>query len=261
MIDKIELVDKSASAALNSRIANDLFSNLQNFTKKSISYALLEKLIDMIMDETIKPGFTFPNENEMCKQLGVGRSTLRETYTALMAMGFITRTKAGTTVNDNKRIITSVPLKYIFKNSELQDICEFRTMLETQSAQLAATKASEESVEMMGQIIEQMREKGAARDIEALTHLDTSFHFMIATSTGNALIKNTLAAVDHEFEQSAYSGYCLGESVILKSIDFHVQIYDAIKKRDPELARVKMHAHIKDIYGVLQRASYTGPSV
>lgn len=258
MSKKPDSMDKSGVEALNDRMTNNLFENLQNFTKKSISYALLEKLIDMIMDETIKPGFTFPNENDMCKILGVGRSTLRETYTALMAMGFITRTKAGTTVNDNKRIITSVPLKYIFKNSELQDIYEFRTMLETQSAQLAATKASEDSIEMMSQIIDQMREKGARRDIDALTHLDTSFHFLIATSTGNALIKNTLAAVTHEFEHSAYSGYCLDASIILKSIDFHEQIFQAIKNRDPELAKVKMHAHIKDIYGVLQRVSYEG---
>lgn len=249
------MFDTSTSELLSKRMSNDLFANLENFTKKSISYALLEKFIDMIMDETLKPGFTFPNENDMCKKLGVGRSTLRETYTALMAMGFITRTKAGTKVNDNKKIIASVPLNYMFKNSELQHIYEFRNMLETQSAQMASLQASEESIETMATIIEEMREKGAQHDIASLTELDVKFHFQIASSVGNPLIKNTLVAVTNEFEHSAYSGYCLDQSIIEKSIDFHQQIYEAIKKHDPELARLKMHAHIKDIYQVLQKVS------
>jgi GntR family transcriptional repressor for pyruvate dehydrogenase complex len=247
--------NKSPVEFLNQHMTNDLFATLGNITKKSISNALLENFIDLIMGETLKPGFTFPNENEMCMRLGVGRSTLRETYTALMAMGFITRTKAGTTVNNNKQIIASVPLNYMLKNSELQDIYEFRNMLETQCAHLASKRASEESINTLAKIIEDMRVKAAEHDIDALAELDVKFHFEIASSVGNTLIKNTLVAVTNEFEHSAYTGYCLDQSIIEQSIDFHQQIYEAIKNHDAELARFKMQAHIKNIYYVLQKVS------
>lgn len=249
------MLNRSSKEILHQNMVNDLFTTLGSITKKSISNVLLEKFIELITEGTLKPGFTFPNENEMCKRLGVGRSTIRETYTALNAMGFITRTKAGTTVNNNKQIIASVPLKYMFKNSELQDIYEFRNMLETQCAQLASIRASEESINTMAKIIEEMRINCAAHDIDALTELDVKFHFEIASSVGNPLIINTLIAVTNEFEHSASAGYYLDQSVIDQSIDFHQQIYEAIKNHDAELARFKMQAHIKNIYYVLQKVS------
>lgn len=249
------MLNKSPEELLNQHMTNDLFATLGSITKKSISNVLLEKFVELIMDGTLKPGFTFPNENVMCRRMGIGRSTLRETYTALKAMGFITRTKAGTTVNNNKQIIASVPLNYMFKNSELQDIYEFRNMLETQCAQIASMRASEDSINTMANIIKEMRIKGAEHDIDALTELDVKFHFEIASSVGNPLIKNTLVAVTNEFEHSAYAGYCLDQSIIEQSIDFHQQIYEAIKNHDAELARFKMQAHIKNIYYVLQKVS------
>jgi GntR family transcriptional repressor for pyruvate dehydrogenase complex len=234
-------------------MTNELFTTLGDITKKSMSNILLEKFIELIMEGKLKPGFTFPNENDMCKRIGVGRSTLRETYTALKAMGFITRTKAGTTVNNNRQIISSVPLNFMFRNSDLKDIYEFRNMLETQCAQIASLRASQESINRMGEIIELMRLKAAENDIKSLTELDVKFHFEIASSVGNPLIKNTLFAVTNEFEQSAYAGYRYDQSVIEQSIDFHQQIFEAIKNHDPELARFKMQAHINNIYYVLQK--------
>lgn len=240
---------------LKQRMTDDLFSTLGSITRKSLSYTLLEKMMDMITDGTLKPGFTFPNENEMCKQLGVSRSTLRETYTALMAMGFITRTKAGTRVNNNAQIISSVPLNYMFKKSELQYIYEFRSMLETQCAQLAAKRADDVSIQQLADIIDEMRVKGEEHDIDALTKLDLKFHSQIAAASGNPLLKNTLIAVTNEYENSAYAGYCLDQSIIDQSINFHENIYKAIKARDPELARIRMQSHINNIYQVLEQVT------
>lgn len=169
-----------------------------------------------------------------------------------MAMGFITRNKSGTVVNGKNQILKSVPLNYMFKNSELQDICEFRNMLETQCAQIASTRASDEAINRMTSVIEEMKIKAKENDIEALTKLDQKFHFEIAASVNNPIISNTLAAVTDEYEHTAYLGYCLGEKIIDQSIEFHEQILDAIKKHDPELAHFRMQAHIKNIYWVLQ---------
>lgn len=247
------MYEQEIKQELNVLMTNSLFSGLGNTAKKNLSTTLLDKIIEMIMDETLKPGFVFPNENEMCRQLGIGRSTLRETYTALAAMGFITRTKAGTTVNDNRKIISSVPLKYIFKNSELDEIMEFRIMLEAQNAFLAARYADDQAIEEMEKILEDMK-NNAGSDIDRLSKLDFNFHFSIAMATNNSLLKNTLAAVANELERSAYSGFYIDpETTIKNSVEFHEQVVAAIKAHDPQTAKRAMRAHIKNIYTVLRK--------
>lgn len=254
-MNQISLLKLSTKDKMEQKMVNELFEAFDNVTRKSIFNILLEKFIELISDGVLLPGFTFPNENEMCKRLGVGRSTLRETYTALKAMGYITRTKAGTIVNNKSQILSSMSLNYLLKKSELQDIYEFRDMLETQCAEAACSKASVESIRKLGGIIEEMRIKAAEHDIEALAELDVRFHFEIASSLGNSLISNTLAAVTNEFERSATAGYFIAQSVIENSIAFHEQIFEAIKSHDAEMAKKRMRAHIHNIYEVLQKAT------
>lgn len=250
------MANKNTIDALNKQMTDDLFTGMKSITKQSITYALLEKLIDMIMAETLKPGYTFPNENEMCKQLGIGRSTLRETYTALMAMGFITRTKAGTSVNDRMTIASAMPLRYIFKKSEINDVMDFRSMLESQTAYLAAQLANSSFIDELQSILNKMKKCAETNDIENLSKLDFDFHLTIALASGNPLLSKTLSAIASELERSAYSGYHLDPSIIEKSLEFHQNILDAIKAHDPSQAKLAMRTHIKDIYTVFRRISY-----
>ena len=43
----------------------------------------------MITNGQLPAGYMMPNENVVSEQLGIGRSTLREAYTALAVFGFI----------------------------------------------------------------------------------------------------------------------------------------------------------------------------
>ena len=257
-LEKRNTMNSSAlMQGLNDQMTSALYSNLGEVTKKSITNALLDKLIDMIMDETLKPGYTFPNENDMCRQLGIGRCTLREAYTALAAMGFISRSKSGTTVNPMRRIVASVPLRYLFRNSDLNEIMEYRIMLETQTAYLAAKYADDSTIKELESIIEQMQKIGESDPTE-LSHLDIQFHFTIAMASNNSLLKNTLVAVTNELERSSYSGYSIDpEITITNSLEFHKQILDAIREHDQKRAKSAMRNHIKDIYTVLLRMMYT----
>lgn len=242
---------------LNDQMTSALYSNLGEVTKKSITNALLDKLIDMIMDETLKPGYTFPNENDMCRQLGIGRSALREAYTALAAMGFISRSKSGTTVNSMRRIVASVPLRYLFRNSALDEIMEYRIMLESQTAYLAAKFADDSTIRELENIIARMKEIGAT-DAAELSQLDIQFHFTIAMASNNSLLKNTLVAVTNELERSSYSGFTIDpQTTIANSIEYHEQILDAIRAHDQKRAKQAMRNHIKDIYTVLLRMMFT----
>lgn len=241
---------------LNDQMTSAMYSHLGEVTKKSLSSTLLDNLIEMIMNETLKPGYAFPNENDMCRQLGIGRGTLREVYAALSAMGFITRSKSGTTVNPTRQIIASVPLRYLFRHSDLDEIMEYRIMLETQTAFLSAKYADDAIIQELEGILGEMKHNGSS-DVNRLSQLDINFHFTIAMASNNSLLKNTLAAVTNELERSSYSGYYIDpKTTIANSIMYHEQVLAAIRDHDQKRARQAMRAHIMDIYTVLRRVLY-----
>lgn len=230
----------------NNLMDKRVIKNLTSLSNRSISDTLLNKLIDMIMDGTIPPGYVFPNENAMCEQLNIGRSTLRETYKALMVLGFITRTKTGTFVNDNNQIIASTPIDSMMKKSDLQDLWEYREMLEVEAAGLAAERANEKDFSDLQEIVAEMKRNSA--DVEFLTQSDGKFHYRIFEMSGNTLIKNTMIALTSGMEQTAASGYQNDAGIIVHSIMAHQKIIDALKTRDKRLARAAMRAHINEIY-------------
>ncbi len=227
--------------------------NMQN--KKNISTVLLDEIINLILDEKLEAGYVFPNEIDMCKILGVGRSTLRETYTALSAMGFITRTKAGTTVNTSREIIASIPLRYMFRKSDLNETMQYRFMLESETAYLAAKYADDTAIAELERILKLMK-KNEGNDIKELSLLDYQFHYAVALSTNNSLLKNTLAAVVNELEYTSYSGYTTDKQTVAFSIEYHEKILEAIKERNPEKARKAMREHVNNIYSVLRQLMY-----
>lgn len=241
--------------SLNSQMTTALFEHLDQASKKNITCNLLDHFIQLIMDETLKPGYVFPNENEMCRQLRIARSSLREVYAALSAMGFISRSKAGTYVNSTRQIASSIPLRYLLRHSSWNEVMEFRVMVESQTAALAARYADEVSIREMENIIEQM--KIADSDPRKLTALDINFHMSIATASNNLLLKNTLAAITTELERSGYSGFSIDPgTTVTNSISFHQQILQAIREHDQKLAKKNMTNHIQDIYTVLAKNIY-----
>ena len=75
-----------------------VFSHLTVTSRRAISEELFEKLREAILSGHCRR-LPFPNENELCKKLNIGRSTLREAYAPLETLHLITRTKTGTCVS------------------------------------------------------------------------------------------------------------------------------------------------------------------
>ena len=83
---------------------------LKNNDGKNISDSLFKKFRDLIVMGKLPAGMALPNENVMSELLGVGRSSLREAYTALALSGFIVRSKSGTYINKSEDTINTALL-------------------------------------------------------------------------------------------------------------------------------------------------------
>ena len=55
--------------------------------KNNISQNLFQRFKELIISGQLPAGYMLPNENVVSEMLGVGRSTLREAYTALAVFG------------------------------------------------------------------------------------------------------------------------------------------------------------------------------
>lgn len=241
------------SNSVNNIITNELVSRIKYENSKNMVNSILDDFIEMIISGRIQPGYAFPNENEMCEQLQISRSTLREVYSALAAMGFITRTKHGTVVNDKQYISSAVPLRYLLKGASMENLRDFRYTLESQTACLAAQRADNAAIETLKEILENMKRNARPSKATTLSKLDYEFHITIARASGNELLLNTLCATVNELERSAFSGYYLcPEESMPKSIQFHEKIIEAIEQRDAVHAKHAMEAHVRDIYAELR---------
>lgn len=211
---------------------------------------LYERMKQMIVTGVLPSGYSFPNENEMCKQLQLGRGTLREAYQALTADKLILRQgRTGTVVNSKDDIILNAPFSVAACYANFQDLFEFRVMLEAENAKNAASKATDEELEEIGKLIEKF---AGEKTPEKRQELDLEFHKMIATCSHNPLLINVFSVVWNSFQNLLTDNYRnvedRGPSALTDATVQHQAIYDALVKRDRSQAYEAMRLHMYGVY-------------
>ena len=139
--------------------------SMRPIQRTSVSDEIVVQLTDLIARNVLKPGDRLPPERELCKQFGVGRSSLREALRSLAVMGILDgRIGEGTFVCDNSQYLEKA-LQWGFRldGKKLQDLSETRMMLESQNAYLAAERATVDDVEAIGNKVRDA-EVGCIRD-------------------------------------------------------------------------------------------------
>ena len=170
-------------------------------TNKLTSDYLVKQFKNAIVTGALSSGCMLPNENTLCEKLGVGRSTLREAFKVLSVYGLIKRTKHGTYVNSVKDFNTSFLIDYNFEESDTKELMEFRIIFESETAFIAAQKATTEDIKELKKLIIKM--EGCRDNISALSYYDAEFHSRIAYSTHNKLIM----IIAHELNSSRITQY------------------------------------------------------
>lgn len=207
---------------------------------------LVEKFRSMILSGEIPAGYVFPSETRFCEQLGVSRSTLREAYKALENTGFITRVKRnGTMVNDFSDISRSASLGTSLIMSDLDELMEFRVMIEGELASLAAQRISEENLAVMREALHQMSN---TRNLKEFTRYDTMFHMEVAKAARNRLLISTMENAQDAFQGGIYQAFQIDtESNLSQALEFHTRILEALERRDSAAAYTLMRQHINSV--------------
>lgn len=214
----------------------------------SIVERLTEKLKTLILTGELPEGYVFPNELELCDYLRVGRSTLRETYKALASCGLISRSKRGTVVNPGDVVAANMPYHMLIQAADVRDLLEFRTLIEKDTARIAAERATAQNKKKLSEYLEKMKQ--SVGDAAVLTMYDTMFHLEIARAAGNVLISRMLGSMIDAFAQTISYNFTHDTAVRERAIRFHGEILDAIAVGDAEKAHSVMQQHLQDVVHV-----------
>lgn len=148
---------------------------------------------------TLPPGAVLPSESRLMERFGVGRQVVREAIQSLQATGVVE------VVNGKGAVVlplSSDPLRRFFEraldltsngDAAIVELLEVRRGVEVQSAQLAASRRSEEQAQTIERICAEMA--AAIDDPDAYGELDAQFHIAVGAASGNSMLRLLLEAI------------------------------------------------------------------
>jgi GntR family transcriptional repressor for pyruvate dehydrogenase complex len=125
------------------------------------------------------------------------------------------------------------------------DVIEVRKCMESWTAYFAAKHALPEDLRRMEEIIDGMRQN--LETLQPSEDLDANFHVVVARATHNVvwlhLMQNIFDAMK-EFQRGVWRAVYLKDEDQKELFSHHQGVYQAIKNRDAEQARILMLEHL-----------------
>ena len=98
----------------------------------SVYKKVVAQIQEMIMHGELKKGDRLPPERQLAEMLGVGRPALKQAISALEVLGIIrSRQGDGNYITaDTVEVINPLAMQFYLKNGKMDDILEFRYIME-----------------------------------------------------------------------------------------------------------------------------------
>jgi DNA-binding FadR family transcriptional regulator len=212
-------------------------------TEKNLLAELASYLFSFSDSET---GRT-PSERELAEHFSVSRGQIRETLAILEAMRIVERrAKSGIYLTTREASVEALAL---FAKAGLPldpvriyEIVEIRKIHEIKAAELACGRATEENYARLSEILHRSAARVAAG--LPLSDEDKAFHLEIVRATQNAML-HQICGVYYVMGEGRLPVYFSDPERGRKSHAEHLQIFDALLRRDGNLAQALMSAHLQ----------------
>lgn len=227
-------------------------SSFQPVKTKRASEMIYEQIRDQIRRRELLPGDRLPGERELMQVFRRSRPTVREALRMLERNGFIRTTpgSGGSVIQEMDESSIEQIMEDAVHGSmiDLADIAEYRAACETAVAGWAAERRTAKDLEAIEEVLDQM--KRSVDNDDVFIHLDPVFHKLIAEAARNkvaALMNKSLASINLLFleEKMASMEDAAKKKMCRRIYAQHMDVFDAIKNRQPEEARNAMAIHIR----------------
>jgi DNA-binding GntR family transcriptional regulator len=189
--------------------------------------AVYDALVEMIISHELQPGEHLV-ESDLAAQLGVSRQPVREALQRMQSEGWVDlRPALGAFVH--------VPTQ-----DEADQLLVVRTLLEAESARLAAEKATPEQIERLWQLHSSGEAALAADDQEGLVAANAALHTHIVSMSGNKVLADLIGSVDRRVR---WYYLPIARARGKDAWDEHAEVIDAITRGNARQAGDLMRRH------------------
>lgn len=218
-----------------------------NNTVDGLVHELSSYLTDAIISGELKPGDKLPSDRNLSVSYGVGRSSIREALKVLSALGLINILPGqGTFIASENTDFFLAPLSWtlLIGQNNTKHLLEMRSVLEIETASLAAQKADQRSLAELTEKYESMQKAYQNADFQAFLDADLDFHLAIARCSGNPIFYSLLQTSRKLLTHISKTGMISMEH-LREIADEHHGIYTAIISGNEQEAKEQMNIHLK----------------
>ena len=217
--------------------------------KGDVQQNIIAKLRDLIEFKNLEPGDKLPSERMLAEKFGVSRSNLRDAIQKLEFYGILySKPQSGTFIADIGRVAMSGMMEDILglEEPDFKSLVETRILLELKTVRLAALRRTEKDLEALQSALNAYKNK--VLNTEDAVEEDLLFHLAIAKAGKNSSLNAFMLIITPEIITNFEKYHVCDSDQSFNGIQEHQDIFDAIKKQDPQLAKAKMKIHFKSLY-------------
>src|ERR1700712_4898950 len=224
---------------------------LQAVRGARLGNAVVVALVDDIVGGVFPPGSTLATESDLCERFNVSRTVIRESVKLLQDKGLVEIVRGkGTQISYplSWDMIDDTVLTSLVDHDEtmgiLDELIAVRAALEEEMAGLAATTATPDQLQLLGESMQRMRD--VADVVADFAVADVQFHDLVMEASGNRLGRAIVTSIHGKARTTGRYHGSASPASIAATLAEHQRVLDALKAHDAAAAHDQMRAHIVD---------------
>jgi DNA-binding FadR family transcriptional regulator len=205
---------------------------------KNITHEVVDAICGMLRSGRYRIGDRLPGEHDLARELGVGRSAVREAVRELISLTLLEiRPGAGTFVRALRAdvLFRTDSLGERFDPHVRAELLEVRRIVEPECAALAAERASDQDIAHLERDVVLLA-RGVARGAAQIA-ADLDFHVSLVRATHNLSLSRMSGAIISFYKHDR-------TPAVEHDVVEHRAIFEAIRDASPDRARQLMRAHL-----------------
>jgi len=222
--------------------------NVKN-DNREVQNSIISQIRDLINYKNLEPGDKIPSERMLSEKFGVSRSSIRDAIQKLEFYGILNSIpQSGTFVANIGVTALNGMIDDILrlKEPDFKSLVETRILLELKTARLASMRRTEADLIQMEDALNAYSEK--VLNGEKAVQEDLLFHLAIAKASGNSTLNTLMLMITPGIITNFEEHHVCSEDLAFNGIQEHRDIFEAIKAKNPEMAKEKVKVHFKALY-------------
>ncbi|MEI6101778.1 MAG: FadR/GntR family transcriptional regulator [Eubacteriales bacterium] len=228
---------------------------LEPLKKTRLFEDIINQLLGLIINGSLKPGDRLPSERQLAEELQVSRTALREALRSMESLGYLdSKVGGGTFIRSVTLDNVISPFSVVLSQDEklIGELISVRELLETEIASLAAKNITPEYALRIRQSLENM--KAEIKSGETGLNGDNEFHNLLAEIAKNGALSLICELCSELLSKSRLATLSLPNQPA-KTLEDHTRIANAVIEGSSVNASKLMRQHLRKAQQNLERAT------